>query len=370
MSRLLAIELVNVMSIAKARLEFDESNILSLCGYNDSGKSAVTRALEIIFYNAYPNDQVKFIKDGEDFLGIGLEFDDGVEINRYKYRNGNSVWEMRKAGKVVYTNRLDNGIAAMSDTPDVIVTYLGVIQDEYTDEKLNVRRNTDKLFLINTTGGDNYKILNSVLKSELLAEASKKLNEDKNVRQTELINLSNSLSTLRGELSNIKVADDVSLLSLEQSIEKLGLSKARTEYIDALRTKKEIIVDFRIYDELPVVDMSNFLAITSLFELRNQTEIVIPPEAPVIDYSRVFALSGIVTLRDSLNVGLPPEVGVVSMDRCSDILSVGKLFNEWWQVSTDFAAVHKEAEEATRELAKLAAEYQFKICSNCNTVVL
>ena len=52
-SKIVSIKIENFMSIKNALLEFDESNIISLCGYNDSGKSAITRLLEVMFYNTY-----------------------------------------------------------------------------------------------------------------------------------------------------------------------------------------------------------------------------------------------------------------------------------------------------------------------------
>ena len=180
-SKIVSIKIENFMSIKNALLEFDESNIISLCGYNDSGKSAITRLLEVMFYNTYSTDQVKFITDGEDYWLGAITFSDGVVYTRKKYLDGKSLWELKKDDKILFTNLLPNGtLAAMGDTPEIIEKYLGVIQDELTTEELNVRRNTDKLFLVGTSGGDNYKILNTVLRSDVLASASKSLNEDKN----------------------------------------------------------------------------------------------------------------------------------------------------------------------------------------------
>ena len=150
-SKIVSLKIENFMSIKNGLIEFDESNIISLCGYNDSGKSAITRLMEVMLYNAYSTDQVKFITDGEDYWLGELTFSDGVVYTRRKYADGKSLWELTKGDKVLFSNKLPNGTyAAMGDTPEVIERYLGVIQDELTGEELNVRRNTDKLFLTST----------------------------------------------------------------------------------------------------------------------------------------------------------------------------------------------------------------------------
>ncbi|RKW48284.1 MAG: hypothetical protein D8B41_00145, partial [Porphyromonas sp.] len=56
-SKIVSIELENFMAIKNAILTFDESNIINLKGYNDSGKSAITRALDVLFFNSYKNAQ-------------------------------------------------------------------------------------------------------------------------------------------------------------------------------------------------------------------------------------------------------------------------------------------------------------------------
>lgn len=50
MSKILGLELENFMSIKEAKLVFDETNIINLKGYNDSGKSAITRALDVLMF--------------------------------------------------------------------------------------------------------------------------------------------------------------------------------------------------------------------------------------------------------------------------------------------------------------------------------
>ena len=100
-SKIISLKIENFMSIKNGLIEFDDSNIISLCGYNDSGKSAITRLMEVMLYNAYSTDQVKFITDGEDYWLGELTFSDGVVYTRRKYADGKSLWELTKGVKIL-----------------------------------------------------------------------------------------------------------------------------------------------------------------------------------------------------------------------------------------------------------------------------
>ena len=106
MSKLLGWKVQNFMSIADAKVEFDESNIINFKGYNDSGKSAMLTALKVLLTNANPTKQVGFIQDGKDFFRIMAFFDDGVVILRDKYANGQSLMVLALIQEVVLRNRL------------------------------------------------------------------------------------------------------------------------------------------------------------------------------------------------------------------------------------------------------------------------
>lgn len=370
MSKLVAIELQDFMSIESARLEFDESGIINLVGYNDSGKSAVTRALEVIFYDAYFGTQASFIRDDQEYFGIGLEFDDGVAINKYKYANGKSIWEMVKGDQTLFTNQLQDSIAAMEDIPEPISRYLGVVKDDSTDEQLNIRRNTDKLFLIDTTGGDNYKIINSVLRYDILAESVKRMNEDRNKLQSELTNLATSSKTLKGELNSIMVLNNETIGTVNETTEKLKVSKRQVEYLTSILEQKEILDEFVVYDEVPVLDTSRLQSIIALQELKEATEIPIYNECTIIDNSRLQLLESVIQLRQELNVTIPPECPVISAQQLRDIMEVGESYNSLWQTSNDLTNTENEHSQVTTQLSQLSQQYGFKICKNCGTVAV
>lgn len=372
MSKLKAIEICNFMSIGSARLEFDDSNIISICGYNDSGKSAITRLLEIMFYNAYSQDQASFIKDGTDYWGCSLEFDDGVEYNRYKYLDGKSEYELKKDGKIIFSNKTAQGtILAMDKVPEQIENYLGVIsvKDDTMNEKLNVRRNTDKLFLINTTGGENYKMLNTILRSDLLAGASKKLNKDRNSLQADVSVKSTEKATLGAELETLEVCSDEALSKLAEMTKNLEDINRRYEYLQDIVQEKSKIDEIVIPVEVSLIDSSRLAEISRLNQLKEEAESVIQPECSVVDMSRLSKLMELISLYRGTQVEITPEVGNINVDRLKDIKAIAVQYNELYGLYNQVGVVEQELETTKATLSDMANKYGFKICKNCGTVV-
>lgn len=373
MSRIKAIEALNFMSIKEGRLEFDESGVLNLAGYNDSGKSAITRLLEVVFYDAYQNEQVNFIHDGEDMFGAGVEFDDGVSVNKYKYSNGKSVWEMMKDDQVIYTNRLANGIAAMSGVPEPIQKYLNVVEDEYTGEKLNIRRNSDKLFLVGMSGGDVYKIINAVLHCDTLAETVKRLNEDRNKVQSELAAKSTTLDTLKTEVKNLKVLDDQTLQFLQDKHDKLSSTNQQIESIISIANQKDQINSLEPHPELTPVDTERYYDIQNVISTKagvDKQEQDLPPELPTLDLDRIKQLQTIQELRQQLDIEVNPELVPVDLQRFNDMKQIGSLFNEYLSANTTLSNVESELKETQHQLKHLSDTHGFKICENCGTVAV
>lgn len=369
LSKVVAIELENFMSIGSARLEFDATGILNITGYNDSGKSAITRALEVLFYDAYSNDQVNFIRDGQPHFGIGLEFDDGVSINKFKYAGGPSVWEMYKEGQLVYTNRLSDGIASLQGIPDPIVAYLGVVQDDFTGEQLNVRRNTDKLFLIHTTGGDNYKIINSLLRCDVLAESVKRMNEDRNRLQAEVTNKATVSLTLKAELNDLVVLDEAGVALVTQGVGNLRLIKQQTEFLISITSLQRQIADILVYEELPSADSSRLRAISELLTLKSSADLPLYPEAPPIDLERLKVLSVVLESRQALQRPVPDDCGLLNTQQVKDIKAVGEAYNHWWGVQSQLTAADKEYQELHEQLHALSKQFGYKVCKNCGSLV-
>lgn len=411
-SRLLKIDIENFMAIEKAILEFDDNsvinpildgknNIISLCGYNDSGKSAVGKALEVLMYDAYENEQVKFIQDDKSHFRVTCIFDDGVTITKIKQSNGKSIWEMTKDGKVVFTNKLADSIAHMPAMPEVIVNYLGVIQDEHTSEKLNVRRNSDKLFLINTSGGDNYKVLNSVLRGELLAELTKRLNTDRNKIKGRLDSVQSMDKVLKEQYDAMVTMREEDVKSVEKDIEKLKDLKVKYMGLKSIVDHRETMQKIVVHPEVSLIDSVRLVDITKVKGYKNDFEKPLPVALDLLDLSKVSNLKDILDLKDKKNLQVPPIVNMVDTGKSRDLKNLvtlkedldksGKVYDELSTLDTsllkDIHRLHELAEDYKKynieiadlvaksekialEMDALAKEYNYKICNNCGAAVI
>lgn len=369
-SKIVSLKIENFMSIKNGLIEFDESNIISLCGYNDSGKSAITRLLEVMLYNAYSTDQVKFITDGEEYWLGELTFSDGVVYTRRKYVDGKSLWELTKGDKVLFTNKLPNGTyAAMGDTPEVVERYLGVIQDELTGEELNVRRNTDKLFLINTSGGDNYKILNSVLRSDVLSSASKSLNEDKNKLNAEVNEKTTIKGVLQEQYDSYDVAPKEELDEVHTYISNLEESKARVTRLSLLMEENQRKHSISLFDTLTPVDTSRLEDLQDIFDLASQKNIAIYDSVGKIETDRLSDLRNIMELSKKLTNTTFDKLDKVDVDRIKDLKQLADVLNIYLTTQKSYKRVSKQLNDTRNQLLKLSQENGLKVCHNCGSIV-
>lgn len=369
-SKIVSMRIENFMSIKNALIEFDDSNIVSLCGYNDSGKSAITRLFEIMFYNTYSIDQVKFITDNEDYWLGELKFSDGVVYTRIKYLDGKSLWELKKDDTVLFTNRLPNGtLAAMGDTPEVIVKYLGVIQDELTGEELNVRRNTDKLFLINTSGGDNYKILNSVLRSDVLSSASKSLNDDKNRLNSEVSEKNTVKNVLEEQLESIDVPPQDIIEDIKATVTKLDDIKGKVVRVSLIMEEVKTLHSISVFDSLIGVDISRLKLLQDILTLSQNTQIPVYNKVDSIDTERLVTLRNILELKKKLNVSTYNSLEKVDVDRVKDIVSLGEVYNTYKGTEQTYNKINVRLEEIKQKLKDLSIQYNLKVCQNCGAIV-
>lgn len=401
MSLIKKIHIENFMSIANADIEFDDSNIIDLCGYNDSGKSAVIRLIDIMFYNAYSMEQVHFIKQGEDYFKCIMYFDDGVEYERIKLDTGASVFILRKDGQQIYTNQSGRQVINTGGIPKVISDYLGVVKDDYTKEELNVRRCTDRLFLINTTGGDNYKILNTILQSEALAETSTRLNTDKNKLQQEVVARYNQLSALNTQRQETLVVPEDMLTRLESETDVLVSMQTQFEDISGVSMAKKNLNDIVITPKVSGVDIEKYGELQGILKYKQESETAIPVKVSTVNTEVITELSNLNNLRLNSEISVPFSVSSVPTDKLVELEALAELkskhdgvempggvadsvntemYDDLHTLSAKFSSytfADMELSEASAKyadvhgkLSELADKYNLAICKNCGTVMV
>lgn len=377
MSKILGLELENFMSIKEAKLVFDETNILNLKGYNDSGKSAITRALDVLLFDSYKRAQKNFITHGEHYFRIKLHFDDGVTIVRDKYLNGSSLYEMYSEGQLVFSTKVGNTLTQVKDVPLEIREYLAMTETS-EGNYLNSQSIYDKQFLIQTTGSENVELLNGVLKLKETGLATTAIKNDIN-------QLSSSINGLLADIESIKIS-----LERYEDLDEgfiILLSDLDSKYDEVERKYNQLIdVENLLSDmaelplglpDLPLIDGGLYASLlgvaSSVEELAKIKDI---PTVDVISYNSYVELLKLAELQKSYkNVNTYIlDIPLIDFGRLNTLKILGNSFKEFADISNTISSLMERSEELENEslqIQEYARENGISIskCDNCGALV-
>ena len=357
-SRLIKWEVTNFMSIEHGECEFDDRNIINIKGYNDSGKSAMLRALDVLFGNISPQKQVEFIQDDKDYFRVIAYFDDGVAMLRDKYINGQSLYEMYKDGVVVYSTKVNNALTKVTEVPEPISTYLGLIT--YENTLLNSRSCFQKQLGVQTTGAENYKMFNTVLKSEEIASASTMLNNDKNKLIADINALDAEISAnqnlvLLGDNLTQGMIDYLKLHDFNSDTEDKKLTDVNTML--ALKAQLDALV---ITPELASIDMTQLDTLKTISELQNNIDSInIGPAIAEIESKQLNALLDIQNMLAILD-GFEdyPEIHNLDTAQIEHLIMISNLVTNVTDCDTNITNIDTELKGIEQTLDSLMKEMQ------------
>lgn len=302
-NRITSVEVNNFMVYNHAVINFDDLNIINIKGYNSGGKSTMLKAIAVCLMNMYPKAQTKFIRHGEKYFRIIVKFEDGVSIVRDKYVTGQSLYELYKDGKCIFTTKEGGKLTKVDGVPQIIQDYLGLCI--VSTGCLNYQVRQDPLWLIETTGSENYNSLNEILKTEEIARANALLNSDKNKLNSEITGIEASLQETNLALNDVSDYTEDLLVALER---KESLCR---EYAVKYRELKDIS---GILDEL-----------SGLKDI---------PEVSEINSSRLEGILSVLGIVEELgNVKEYPEIEKVKINRLTDIATIGNNMAEAVELS-------------------------------------
>ena len=373
-SKLVGWEVWNFMTITHAKVEFDERNIVNFKGYNDSGKSAMLRALDVLLFNIKSAAQVGFIQDGTDYFRVVTYFDDGVVVLRDKYVNGQSLYEMYKGNDCLFTTRQGKTLSKVADVPQVIKDYLGVIK--YDDLALNSRSCFEKQFLVQTTGSENYKFLNSILKSEELAVAATMINTDKNKLLSDISTTETELNTYKYQFFGVKEVTEELVSFLKAHDILLDIADSKAAHASAVLQLEAEISGITVMPEVEAVSFMQLELISGIVNTINYLNSL--PDIPVIeavDTTQLSILSKLVSiLADLDNTPSIPLVQRVDPERFNALCTLSILCKEIEKQNLEISVQDSRLEAVDAEIhgVKTAMEEfgkRFKNCPVCNTLV-
>lgn len=372
-SKLVAWEVYNFMAYTHAKCEFDERGIITIKGYNDSGKSAMLQALNVLMFNIKANSQVGFIKDGCDYFRIIAYFDDGITILRDKYINGQSLYEVYKDDKVLFSTKQGNTLTKVSKVPDFIENYLGLLFHEGVC--VNSRSCIDKQLLVQTTGSENYKLLNVILKSEELAVATEMLNNDKN-RVLQDINSTDSKLATAKELMGVGSSLTEELLtSLEDSDKKYDDYVLRLTSLLSCNNIMSSLRDLKISIKLEKLDSSQLEILQNIKILLGDIDsIIISPELEPVDTIQLDLLrKSSEVLREIELIKDYPSLDTISTTQFDRVTSIYNTYNNVLSLDKGISDIDirlKELDTQMEDCIAKMGEFGKTVikCPNCGTV--
>ena len=354
--RLLWWEVTNFMSIEHGKCEFDDRNIVNLKGYNDSGKSAMLQALKVLISNSNPTKQVGFIQDDKDYFRVVAAFEDGVMILRDKYINGQSLYEMYKDNQLIYTSKSGNALTRITEVPKPIADYLGLIM--YDGTCLNARACFEKQIGVQTTGSENYKMFNTVLKSEEIATASALLNNDRNKLASDINAVDADLQAQKGFLGNKDKITLEMITYLKEHDSSLDNYLAMESALSSLHTLKESKDAVVIYPELSGVDATQLAELDSIARQMSMLKsIKVAPQLNEVDGLQLQALEHIKSVADSLKaVVVPPELKIVNSEQLNALTGILATINAINDCDKAISQYDSSIETLNKELAEMQEE--------------
>ena len=376
-SKITSIELENFMSIKKARLSFDETGIINLKGYNDSGKSAITRALGVIFFNQYKQAQKNFIKHGESFFRIVVNFDDGISILRDKYINGPSLYEMYEEGKLIFSTKVGNTLTQVKDVPLEIKEYLSMTETS-SGNYLNSQSIYDKQFLIQTSGSENVELLNGVLKLKETSLATTELKTDINALSSSINSLVSEIGSINLSLERYEYVDQ----GFIELLEELDKKYDEADYIySSYKNLADLLLErsglFLNTPKVDIIDYTGYQKLLQLSELFTKiSDLTVTPTLELINSEPYVELLEILDLqksRQKLSV-LKSEIQLIDFKPLKMLEILLKDYKNLCENRKIISYISEESEAIQNEMSELvdfAKKNGISIsrCGNCGSLV-
>lgn len=374
-SKITNIEVTNFMVYSHAKVSFDEKGIINIKGYNSGGKSTMLKAIAVCLMNMYPKAQTKFIRHGEKYFRIVVNFDDGVSIVRDKYITGQSLYEIYKDNNCIFTTKEGGKLTKVDGIPKIIEDYLGLCI--VSTGCLNYQVRQDKLWLIETTGSENYNSLNEILKTEEISKANTLLNSDKNEINSGIASTEARLQETKLSLHELNsyTEDLLSALESRELLCKSLIAKCKelkdiVSLVDELNTLSDI-------PEVSKIDLKRYSSIESVTDIGNELSnfVVYPELEKIVDkrISDIDALSS--TVKSLKEVGkVLPELSIIATNKEDSLVEIVSILSEIKANSEELKTIKEGQSKLSSKLNAVVKEAEskgikFVKCDNCGSYI-
>lgn len=228
----------NFQSIKDLEIELDGDGLYWIRGKNNIGKSNLLRAMSTVFTNVSNNSYKPFIRDNCTTFKIKVWFeDDWVEL----VRGATDYYEWVIDGQ---HGRVDK---TAGKVPDELVEYFNLYYEaEKTKRYLNITSSDDPLLFVSTTGGDNDRLLQIALGTEVVMGASKRAEQLKRQATSEQKTIRTLLSEQEEQLTGMQARHDTLSDQIEQ-LDRLELVLDNEYKITTLlKNQQELVTDYAL----------------------------------------------------------------------------------------------------------------------------
>lgn len=228
----------NFQSIKDLEIELDGDGLYWIRGKNNIGKSNLLRAMSTVFTNVSNNSYKPFIRDNCTTFKIKVWFeDDWVEL----VRGATDYYEWVIDGQ---HGRVDK---TAGKVPDELVDYFNLYYEaEKTKRYLNITSSDDPLLFVSTTGGDNDRLLQIALGTEVVMGASKRAEQLKRQATAEQKTIRTLLSEQEEQLTGMQARHDTLSDQIEQ-LDRLELVLDNEYKITTLlKNQQELVTDYAL----------------------------------------------------------------------------------------------------------------------------
>lgn len=374
--RITSVEVFNFMVYTHAVINFDKGNIINIKGYNSGGKSTMLKAIAVCLMNMYPKAQTKFIRHGEKYFRVVVRFEDGVAILRDKYISGQSLYEVYKDDECVFTTKEGGRLTKVDGVPQFVQDYLGLCV--VSTGCLNYQVRQDPLWLIETTGSENYNSLNEILKTEEISRANTLLNSDKNKLNSEITSTEASLQEVKLSLLDIKDYTDELLVNLERKeayCKELSLKYRELKGISSIISELSALVDIPYVEKADSVRLEVISDIVSTIDTVNS--MVEYPSISTIDVEKlnsILAVENTVSSLSKISKDVIPEVEAIDVESISMLCDIVAILSDVKKCNEGIKTLKANNTKVSNKLEKVVSEakkqgIEFVKCTNCGTYV-
>lgn len=374
--RITSVEVFNFMVYTHAVINFDKGNIINIKGYNSGGKSTMLKAIAVCLMNMYPKAQTKFIRHGEKYFRVVVRFEDGVAILRDKYISGQSLYEVYKDDECVFTTKEGGRLTKVDGVPQFVQDYLGLCV--VSTGCLNYQVRQDPLWLIETTGSENYNSLNEILKTEEISRANTLLNSDKNKLNSEITSTEASLQEVKLSLLDIKDYTDELLVNLERKeayCKELSLKYRELKGISSIISELSALVDIPYVEKADSVRLEAISDIVSTIDTVNS--MVEYPSIGTIDVEKlnsILAVENTVSSLSKISKDVIPEVEAIDVESISMLCDIVAILSDVKKCNKGIKTLKANNTKVNNKLEKVVSEakkqgIEFVKCTNCGTYV-